>query len=113
MEKPMSKQVLATARSTQGKRILRNAAGAINKARLTESEARDAAGSRKFQQGFIALLRDCSAKVDWTLARSVLGNDFISPEDIANAVAFLASDRAAFIVGSNIDVDGGHQRSIF
>lgn len=35
------------------------------------------------------------------------------PDDIANAVAFLASDRAAFIVGSNIDVDGGHQRSIF
>lgn len=81
----MSKQVLATARSTQGKRILRNAAGAVNKARLTESEARDAAGSRKFQQGFIALLRDCSAKVDWTLARSVLGNDFVAPEDIAKA----------------------------
>jgi 3-oxoacyl-[acyl-carrier protein] reductase len=36
-----------------------------------------------------------------------------SPQDIANAVAFLASDRAAFICGANIDVDGGHQRSIF
>jgi 3-oxoacyl-[acyl-carrier protein] reductase len=36
-----------------------------------------------------------------------------TPDDIANAVAFLASDRAAFMVGSNIDVDGGHQRSIF
>jgi 3-oxoacyl-[acyl-carrier protein] reductase len=35
------------------------------------------------------------------------------PEDIANAVAFLASERAAFIVGTNIDVDGGHQRMIF
>jgi 3-oxoacyl-[acyl-carrier protein] reductase len=35
-----------------------------------------------------------------------------TPEDIANAVAFLASSRAAFIVGANIDVDGGHQRSI-
>jgi 3-oxoacyl-[acyl-carrier protein] reductase len=35
-----------------------------------------------------------------------------APEDIANAVAFLASSRAAFIVGANIDVDGGHQRSI-
>jgi 3-oxoacyl-[acyl-carrier protein] reductase len=36
-----------------------------------------------------------------------------TPEDIANAVAFLASSRAAFICGANIDVDGGHQRSIF
>ena len=35
------------------------------------------------------------------------------PADIANAVAFLASRRAEFIVGTNIDVDGGHQRSIF
>lgn len=36
-----------------------------------------------------------------------------TPEDIANAVAFVASERAAFMVGANIDVDGGHQRMIF
>ena len=36
-----------------------------------------------------------------------------TPDDIANAVAFVASARAAFMVGSNIDVDGGHQRSVF
>jgi 3-oxoacyl-[acyl-carrier protein] reductase len=36
-----------------------------------------------------------------------------TPEDIASAVAFLASERAGFICGTNIDVDGGHQRSIF
>ncbi len=35
-----------------------------------------------------------------------------TPEDVANAVVFLASDRAGFLCGTNIDVDGGHQRSI-
>jgi 3-oxoacyl-[acyl-carrier protein] reductase len=34
------------------------------------------------------------------------------PDDIAHAVVFLASERAGFICGTNIDVDGGHQRSI-
>ena len=34
------------------------------------------------------------------------------PEDVASAVVFLASDRASFLCGTNIDVDGGHQRSI-
>jgi NAD(P)-dependent dehydrogenase (short-subunit alcohol dehydrogenase family) len=29
------------------------------------------------------------------------------PEDIANAAVFLASDRATFITGSNLVVDGG------
>jgi 2-hydroxycyclohexanecarboxyl-CoA dehydrogenase len=29
------------------------------------------------------------------------------PEDIANAVAFLASDEAAFITGQTISVSGG------
>jgi len=29
------------------------------------------------------------------------------PEDIANAVVFLASDRASFITGASLNVDGG------
>lgn len=36
-----------------------------------------------------------------------------TPEDIADAVAFMASERAGYICGANIDVDGGHQRMIF
>lgn len=35
-----------------------------------------------------------------------------TPEDVAYAVVFLASEQAEFICGSNIDVDGGYQRSI-
>lgn len=36
--------------------------------------------------------------------------DFASPYDIANMVAFLASDMAKFITGSNFIVDGGQVR---
>ena len=34
------------------------------------------------------------------------------PDDIADAVAFLASERAGFICGTNFDVDGGHKRMV-
>jgi len=36
-----------------------------------------------------------------------------TPEEVANAVAFVASGRSAFLTGTNLDVDGGDQRMIF
>lgn len=37
---------------------------------------------------------------------------FGEPNDIADAVLFLASERASFLTGTSIDVDGGYQRMI-
>ena len=44
--------------------------------------------------------------------RAVPMNRFGKPEEIADAVLFLASERAAFITGATLNVDGGQQSAI-
>jgi 3-oxoacyl-[acyl-carrier protein] reductase len=44
--------------------------------------------------------------------RAVPMNRFGKPEEIADAVLFLASERAAFITGAMLNVDGGQQSAI-
>lgn len=41
------------------------------------------------------------------LRRTPMG-DFVTPEDIAETLAFLASDQAAFVTGVDLKVDGGY-----
>lgn len=36
-----------------------------------------------------------------------------APEEVANVVAFLVSDRAGFVCGTSVSVDGGYQRYVF
>lgn len=36
-----------------------------------------------------------------------------SPEEVANVVAFIVSDRAGFITGTSVSADGGYQRYVF
>lgn len=46
------------------------------------------------------------------IRRAVPMNRFGKPEEIADAVLFLASERAAFITGAVLNVDGGQQTAI-
>jgi 3-oxoacyl-[acyl-carrier protein] reductase len=49
----------------------------------------------------------------WGPRRPIPAGRVGRPEDLASIVAFLASDRASFISGTAIDVDGGWVKSIY
>ena len=57
--------------------------------------AQDEAGVRDYIESFVPLKR------------------FAMPEEIADAVVFLASCRASFITGATLLIDGGQSRSVF
>ena len=57
-------------------------------------------------------IKDNKSMVDVMLENEVPLKRFGSPEEVADAVTFLCSERASFITGATLVVDGGQTRSI-
>ena len=47
-----------------------------------------------------------------TMKNAAPAKRFAQPEEVANAIVFLASERASFINGINVPVDGGRTKSL-
>ena len=65
-------------------------------------------GAVAFEGGYWdKAIKDKDPKVEDFLSRHQAIGRFGTPEEIANLVLFLASERSSFIIGSNLAIDGG------
>lgn len=62
---------------------------------------------------WIKRLEENPEKIEQFVKDEIPAGRFGTPEEIANVVLFLASERASWIVGSSINVDGGQSRMNF
>lgn len=65
--------------------------------------------ARSFTESGKGMVHDYYKNIEKSIPIGRLAN----PEEIANAVAFLASERASYITGVALQVDGGYIKSIF
>ena len=52
------------------------------------------------------------SKIEDTIKETIPMKRFGKPEEYANLVCFLASDKSDYITGTNIPIDGGHMKSL-
>ncbi|WP_347552472.1 glucose 1-dehydrogenase [Pseudalkalibacillus hwajinpoensis] len=58
-------------------------------------------------------LNENPEKINAFVEREIPGGRFGTPEEVASTVVFLASDKASWIAGATINVDGGQSKSNF
>ena len=58
-------------------------------------------------------MKEDPEKIQEFVKKEIPAGRFGTPEEIANVVTFLSSDKASWIVGASINVDGGQSRMNF